>query len=97
MSDNPRDTQFAGYAKLLLKKLFAGEDIWIDTITPDWEAKWERIIAQGAYDLASHILSHTTEAMVAECELPSCIPECVESLPDLTAWPEQQHEEGGTA
>jgi hypothetical protein len=95
-----RDTQFSGFAKLLTEELKPYQTMLLlalqsnDKREREWsENMIQTIIAQRAYDLACHILSHATQAMIAECELPSCIPECVESLPDLTQWPEREENE----
>lgn len=88
-----RDTQFQGFAKLLLKKMFAAEDIWIDTINPHWEAEWEQIIAQGAYDLACHIVRHINERDLALVRSGMWSEEdCVARIPNM----EEQTNEGET-
>lgn len=61
MSDKPlRDTQFMGFAKLLLDEL--PEQPYDDSVLGiaygDWKETVMKIIAQRAYDLVSHVIDH---------------------------------------
>lgn len=90
MTTNPRDTQFLGFAQLLIPEI----DEVIGAVTEwgvehdiDDEAKvaqelysrWRTLIAQRAYDLACHVA--TTTLTVAHGDM--------SKIPDLTQWPEE--------
>lgn len=74
MSDNPRDTQFQGFAKALMSELL--------TYFGDFE-DMKKTIARRAYDLAEHTLDH---APVREWALPCQ----GSDIPDLTELPKEQ-------
>jgi hypothetical protein len=90
-----RDTKFLGFAEshyLELSDLFA--EMYACQITNDHSGEDQArhnihdLLAQRAFDLVYHTLSHTTQAMAAECEHRPAIKECTDSIPDLDAWPE---------
>lgn len=82
-----RDTQFAGFAENLYKEL--AQNVANHAAGPSYESieafKQEqyRIIAQRAYDLATHIYEHTLGAITRDPELG------LRNVPDLTTWPEE--------
>lgn len=78
---NTRETQFAGFAKLLVDNLFNRGRVWVDDAHRE---RWETTIAECAYDLVGHTLSS-----VAPIDLDRLsIEELVAKIPDLTMWPE---------
>ena len=89
-----RDTQFAGFAKLVVEDLrlhggFPMRPVNRSEVRP----LIERIIARRAYDLAYHVMSETTVGMAAENEGGELSrQENIDAIPDLTHWPEEvQH------
>ncbi len=86
-----RDTQFAGFAKLLwremldLKGYIDESDSWIygDNESPEYEL----LLAQRAYDLAVHVLEHADTEEFWGGYVQSR-PSAVRDIPDLTQWPE---------
>lgn len=89
MSENPRDTQFALSAKLLMQKMIAVRgyiDIggYSDEDALEDASDYVEIITQYAYDLACHIVGHVSEGMAACREVESMsIQECVNEIPDM--------------
>jgi hypothetical protein len=83
MSDNPRDTQFAGFATLLFEELKNTEAFEIVDAEQFWggnlKAEVQRIIAQRAYDLVKYILSAASGQ--------TNIDEVMPFIPDMTEWP----------
>lgn len=82
MSDNPRDTQFAGFAKLLWEELGLAEPAkyWMQAPPAEWNRR-RLIVAQRAYDFLLHSAYHSS--------LLATIEECkgrVALVPDMTAW-----------
>lgn len=85
MSNNPRDTQFAGFAKLLVQGINAIE---IDPNQGYVLSPMERLIAQRAYDLTQHAVGHALEYL-HECgrEIPSSMHGRISpTIPDITDW-----------
>jgi hypothetical protein len=80
MSNNPRDTQFQNFAKLLADELKVTGGYPISEV-------WT-MIAQRAYDLVSHTILNVS---MSDLDMLSH-KECVERIPDLTVWPEQAEE-----
>jgi hypothetical protein len=84
MSADPRATQFAGFAKLLLEEalkagfIFNIGTIYIDTGNVYWQQNMEEVIAQRAYDLVGHTLDQINPHVYL-----------MEDIPDLTEWPEE--------
>lgn len=85
MSENPRDTRFAGFAHLLSVEVAnllierAGSNDGLDDAQ-----EVELLITQRAYDLVRHTISHIQTANEG-----CTIDEHVEVTPDLTSWPEE--------
>lgn len=84
MSDNARDTQFQGFAKLLLKELV--DDMLDEYGFMDREqyesgelASAEEIIAQHAYDLVKYAFEKAIDDHDAEI--------AITDVPDMTEWP----------
>ena len=75
-----RDTQFAGFAKMLWQELYHEID-W----QQDSGEGVEQIIARRAYDLVSHTLLNTGPMML-DCYSHE---EQVAAIPDMTTWPER--------
>jgi hypothetical protein len=87
---NARDTQFAGFAKLLFEEL--KQYSYDDAMSPHDDQSWEdqikrhddgaiQIMTQRAYDLVYH--AHQTPQSAASTE------EVVRMVPDITAWPKE--------
>jgi hypothetical protein len=72
-TDNPRDTQFQGFAKLVMSELL--------TYFGDFE-DMERIITQRAYDLVQHVLFDHKEIQWQPLESIS-----MEEITDMTELP----------
>jgi hypothetical protein len=98
MSDNARDTQFAGFAKLLLKELLddilddygfiGGRENYAD-LNHDLSI-CEGIIARRAYDLACHAVGHVSEWNAAEMEVGfKTAQDIVSDIPDMIEWPDE--------
>lgn len=95
MSTNPRETQFAGFAKLLYEDFLrqAESDTLQETLVPDYADKWrmktEQIIARRAYDLVEHVIQSRLQGIELLMRLDrEWVAEQVQSIPDLTEWPE---------
>lgn len=94
MSNNPRDTQFAGFADALAKKLdreVAGIGIeeWTPTRTMTMT---RRIIAQASYDLvefAVKIMWYQRRAAMTDEIEPDELCQLVRMLPDMPVLPER--------
>ncbi len=93
MTTNGRDTHFQGFADLLfpeISKLFFTmyarilEHRQIEEIDAI-EDEIRTLIAQGAYDLAIHVLSHANERM--NLKLTNIKAWVDLGIPDLTEWP----------
>lgn len=74
-SDNARDTQFVGFARLLIDELFA------HPVPNGYRSAEETrtLITQRAYDLACHVATHTTLRAHGD----------MSKIPDLTTWIEE--------
>lgn len=77
-AENPRDTQFIGFAKLLMKDLDAVSTTTYASLDKAREA-YELAIARRAYDLVGHTLD-------------SVIDTYTPSIPDMTEWPDYYDE-----
>lgn len=84
MSANPRDTQFAGFAKALYQEI---EDMTCSfSVLPsaDEMKRLEcEIYARRAYDLVAHVLSNEKLQWRPLEDI------SVSDIPDLTEWPEE--------
>ena len=80
-----RDTQFLGFAKLLMRDLDAVSTTTYASLDKAKEA-YELAIVRRAYDFAKHIMNVTTEEMA--CVM--FIDDAVEKIPDMTEWPKEQ-------
>lgn len=94
MSDNTRDTQFAGFAKLLLDKLGDGGFVFEGADDPDREEQLTRIqtlLARRAYDLVGHTVGYSLEYL-RECGIGlsgSMNSRITPSIPDMTELPSE--------
>ena len=79
MSENSRDTQFAGFAKALWEKLML--------INTSEEA--ELIIARSAYDLTKHVLELVPH-LINTFPDPQRLEDVIPYVPDLTELPKEQ-------
>ena len=82
-TENPRNTQFAGFAKLLMKDLDAVSTTTYANLGKAREA-YELAIARRAYDLAMHVIEHTDPEICGEYDAPESK---IRFVPDLTEWP----------
>jgi hypothetical protein len=82
---NPRDTQFAGFAKLLAEELPEPpiDDSVLGIVHAEWREQVELIIAQKTYDLVGHAFRET---QVWHNDGIDC---AVQSIPDMTEWPRE--------
>ncbi len=85
---NPRDTQFAGFVKLLSREMFQIPGVWVET-AQDREAL-EQLVARRAYDLVQHAVGYTLEylhecgdELAAKGGMGSRIQP---TIPDITNW-----------
>jgi hypothetical protein len=96
MTDNLRDTKFAGFAELQFNKLselglvaladarnFPDNPDRLIELQNDMNQLTKLILAQSAYDLVFHTLYETSQGM----DRVFGIPYKLEQVPDLTAWP----------
>lgn len=92
MSESARDTQFKGFANLLMQEIDEqvgavtqwGVEHDIDDqakIGQELASRWQTVIARRAYDLVQHTLNH---APMTEYYAD------VEDIPDLTELPKEQ-------
>jgi hypothetical protein len=86
----PRDTQFAGFAELLVRR-FDGLSVrykdW-----PDWrelDAQMKLAIARGAYDLVKHVYKQVPQ-LIGALPLTQDLNEIISYVEDLTEWPEER-------
>lgn len=94
--NNPRDTQFAGFAKLLfaeVEDMFANRDSAYDDCDDEREQKAINdicsVFAERAYNLVLHTLWRTTPAggsTIREYK-GLTVEEIANLIPDLTEWP----------
>ncbi len=88
MSTDPRDTQFAGFAKLLWDELpIEPEDDELSAAYDAWSDACEQIIARRAYDFAYHVVR---KVIAMECTAEFVIRSELHEVPDLTTWPEEK-------
>lgn len=93
---NTRNTQFASFAKLLLKEMMEEEfgQLNVNAFDTGKLANLEEVIARRAYDLAYHVMSETTVGMAAHNESSELArQENIRYIPDLTHWPDEVHDE----
>lgn len=97
MPEGPeRNEHFKGFAKLLWQDLLNANGMgYIDVNTDDDgvdPTDYLAIIAQRAFDLAVHVMEHTSEWLAAEREVEfiSAQDAVNEYIPDLTEWPKDQ-------
>ena len=87
-----RDTQFQGFAKLLLKELAVNNTIFgITDSPPDWGVYWtnlEKLIARRAYDLAIEVAKQAIDGNSYDEERDAR--RILEKLGDMTELPKQQ-------
>lgn len=93
MSNNPRDTQFKGFAEALFCDL-PWHDINIDMDTDGWEDRWEALIARRAYDLVAHIIRNLNDleprqSILTQEEADRYHDELLAGLPDLPELPKE--------
>lgn len=74
LSSNPRDTQFMGFAKLLVEEIIWKVPATIYPLEIDISDKLEKLLARRAYDLAHHVVENVSAYNML-------------SIPDLTEWP----------
>jgi len=97
-----RDTHFQGFAKLLYDELSKLEGSH-ETLISEYRNKYDKqaivnLMAQRAYDLVSHALMHTTPASGSTIRKFQglSIEEIAGALPDLTEWPVEPNDVGGS-
>lgn len=84
MSKNGRDTQFAGFAKVLLREMH-------EPIADYWREDCEQIIARRAYDLACHVIRSQAQGMdLLAMHDPEWMKERVEMVPDMPELPKEK-------
>ena len=93
MSENPRTTQFLGFAKLLfddIEPMFNNRFIELDNGEKQEAEKTKQSIlecfAECAYDLACHCFEQMNPIAPQAC---STTEEMLEGIPDLTEWPKE--------
>jgi hypothetical protein len=87
---NSRNTQFSGFAKLLMNELL-GDAGYIDVCRHgDAEAieEMEETIARRAYDFVLHVVSNIVPNDIQQSTNQKSIAEIVETIPDMTKWPD---------
>lgn len=88
----PRETQFATFAKLLLKEMIEEEfgQLNVNALATGSIADLEQLIAKRAYDLSQHTVGYTLEYLY-ECGMrtPGSMNLSIQpSIPDMTTLPE---------
>lgn len=85
-----RDTQFAGFAKLLWEEMQdrSADNEFEDKrrVGPEYTAYMQLVIAQRAYDLVMHAIARIDPADLDRLSTA----ETVARIPDLTAWPPEE-------
>ena len=85
MSDNSnRDTQFQGFAKLLLQEMLETDLGYTRTV--HWREGMEKIIVRWAYNLVYHAQADPKDLDVLGFE------EAIQRIPDMTELPKEQDE-----
>lgn len=92
---NPRDTQFAGFAKLLLEDMMATNAMDIVDAERFLRAcdreELLRLFARHAYVFACHTISSQSQGLDLLCNHdPEWIRERVELVPDMFEWPKEE-------
>lgn len=89
MNENARDTQFAGFSRLLWdevrnlqRRQFNSLNDGLVHLSTEWDEETARLIAQRAYDFACHIATHTV--LTAHGDM--------SKIPDMTTLPEVKSE-----
>lgn len=75
LSSDPRDTQFVGFAALLIDHL-PWEDLLIEGEEEGWQERWETVAAQGLYDFACHVAIHAQASAHGD----------MDKIPDMIEW-----------
>jgi hypothetical protein len=75
---NPRDTQFIGFAKLLMQDLLSENRVYTNIVEGYGLEESQEIIARRAYDFALHVLSDSMGFSNPE--------QVVSEASDLTEW-----------
>jgi hypothetical protein len=88
MSNDPRDTQFAGFALASRQEIFSKLN-WLDFgFTLEQQASIDHaidgILTRRAYDLATHVYEHTLGAITRNPELG------LREVPDMPVLPEEK-------
>jgi hypothetical protein len=89
MSENPRDTQFKGFAEKVLGEMLHASKTYsglIDSESGAWQEAMQQIIARHAYDLVCHCFEQMNPIAPQAC---STTEEMLEGIPDLTEWPDE--------
>lgn len=107
MSEDPREKQFIGFARLLfddLRQLGLTALVDINNMSGnldrtielqvEMDALAKKIIARRAYDLMSHVLWHSTPASGSTIKKYRglTIEEIANTIPDLKEWPKESGE-----
>lgn len=102
-NNNPRDTQFAGFARLLLEDLKPDLAMLFTELSMNYPSRKEagiqeaetiikQHIAQRAYDLVTHVIETADyrgiDGWIKGVNIP-LFHKVVQSIPDMTAWPEE--------
>jgi hypothetical protein len=84
-TDNPRDTQFKGFAKLLMRDLDAVSTTTYASLDKAKEA-YELAIARRAHDLVENTIYSMSPIAFQCCEN---FDQLVREIPDMTEWPDE--------
>lgn len=92
----PRDTQFAGFAKVVvgeIRNTFTEEGIYIEETWSNSDATMEQIIARRAYDLVAYTMRIMPHLIQAKPNIET-VEEALHYIPDLTVLPREAEEQG---
>jgi len=107
MSDNPRNMQFAGFAKALWDEIGKMHDVFCEESdtgpgslaqdmdrAQDLDRSIQKLIARRAYDLVEHAVSHVSESQAAQMEARfMSADEVVNDIPDMDELPKEEEEQ----
>lgn len=86
-NNNARDTQFAGFAKLLQDELAAMNGRAWNSLDEYIEAK-KLLIAQRSYDFMRHLIG-IMPYLVNNANIPT-LDAAMQYIPDMTEWPKEK-------
>lgn len=90
MTNNPRDTQFQGFAKLLYEEVINLPDRASGHYftTEEFQEQQYTTIARCAYGLVEHVLTLVPQ-LISTLPDAQTVDEVIRLIPDMTEWPDK--------